>query len=431
MPQRRVELYQRCIEVLLSRWDVQGRIENIYDTKAKEKILRKVALEAHIQGKRSFTKDELLEKISEYLPEVRIKKDEAGDVLNEIVQRNVLLKEISIGVYEFLHLSFQEYLVALELREKKDYGTLLEHLYDPWWEEVVLLFAGFGRDATDLILKIREKEKTDERFKENIFCRNLSLLGKCIADADYTSIQLRNQITNDLWSLYETAEFFLLKQRTMKIISLIKPDSIIDLVIGKLKDKDNYVRLYAAEALGETGSERAVDPLIKALETDEDSDVREWAAYGLGEIGSERAVDSLIKALETDEDNSIRRWAAEALGSTESERAVDSLIKALETDEDSSVREMATCALVLTGSERAVDSLIKALETDEGGTDEDNIVRGNVAYWLGRTGSKRAVDPLIKALETDEGKGYFGKVKDSAFYSLEIIDRKSKENFLL
>jgi len=75
LPQRRVELYERCVEVSLSRWDVQRRIKNKYDAKAKEKILRKMALEAHCSEKRSFAKEELLEKFCKYLPEVKIEKD--------------------------------------------------------------------------------------------------------------------------------------------------------------------------------------------------------------------------------------------------------------------------------------------------------------------------------------------------------------------
>lgn len=223
LPQRRVELYQRCVEVLLNKWDITRKVKNEYEAKAKEKILKNLALDIHTAERRSFPKDEVLGKFSTYLPEVNIDKGEAENVLDEIVLRNGLLSEVSIGGYSFSHLSFQEYLTALELWGQGDYERLLEHWYDPWWEEVVLLFAGMERDATKLIENIQEKEKNVRRFKEDIFYSNLILMGKCIADADFTKKKIREKINNDLWFLYENTEFTSLREKVISIISLIKP----------------------------------------------------------------------------------------------------------------------------------------------------------------------------------------------------------------
>ncbi len=327
LPQRRVELYQRCVEVLLDKWDVTKRIKNTYEMRAKERILKKLALEVHASGGRSFTKDEVLGKFAEYLPEVNIDRGEAENVLDEIVRRNGLLNEVSIGVYSFSHLSFQEYLTALELYGQRAYETLLEHWYDSWWEEVVLLFAGMERDATALIEKIQEKEKRDMRFKEDIFRSNLILMGKCIADADFTKKEIRDKINNDLWFFYENTEFISLREKVINIIALIKPDNIIEKLIEALTDGDSSVRWSAAGALGAMRSEKAVDLLIEAL-TDGDSSVRWSAAGALGVMKSEKAVDLLIEAL-TDEDRSVRWSAAGALGAMRSEKAVDPLKKAL------------------------------------------------------------------------------------------------------
>ena len=52
---------------------------------------------------------------------------------------------------------------------------------------------------------------------------------------------------------------------------------------------DSYIRRYAAEALGEIGDQRAVDPLI-AAPTDTNEYVRSNAARGLGKIGTPEAL---------------------------------------------------------------------------------------------------------------------------------------------
>jgi HEAT repeat protein len=65
--------------------------------------------------------------------------------------------------------------------------------------------------------------------------------------------------------------------------------------IAALKDNDWWVRRDAAEALGEIGDARTVEPLIAVLK-DKDRDVRWHAASALGEIGDARAVDPLIAA---------------------------------------------------------------------------------------------------------------------------------------
>ena len=85
----------------------------------------------------------------------------------------------------------------------------------------------------------------------------------------------------------------------------------VDMLIQRLKDKNEGVRRMAAVALGEIKDTRAVEPLIAALK-DNDRSVRWSAAEALGNIKDARAVEPLIAALK-DDDIGVRREAAGAL----------------------------------------------------------------------------------------------------------------------
>ena len=91
--------------------------------------------------------------------------------------------------------------------------------------------------------------------------------------------------------------------------------------------KEEKVRRGAAEALGQLGDPRAVEPLIKAL-GDFDGSVCESAAKALGELGDDRAVDPLLKVLGDSVDGFVcRRSAAEALRKLGDPRSVEQLLE--------------------------------------------------------------------------------------------------------
>src|SRR6187401_2913909 len=82
--------------------------------------------------------------------------------------------------------------------------------------------------------------------------------------------------------------------------------------IGNLSHDLPRVRATAARALGETGSETAIEPLITCL-SDQDADVRLYAAQALGRIDKRRedCLPALTKLL-ADGDEHVRysaQWA--------------------------------------------------------------------------------------------------------------------------
>lgn len=391
LPQKRVDLYNRCVEVLLSKWDVQKRLKNVYSSDKKEFILKKLAFYGHINNKRILTEDEVIREMLRYFPQIQLEEKDAEPFLGEIWKRSYLLRQISMNSYDFLHLSFQEYFTAIELREREDgMSFIVDHLLEPWWEEPALLFAGISRDATALIRRI------EEEVPEDIFFSNLTFFGKCVADAEFTQPNLKQKIVDDIWSVYDSTKFSSLKEKLIRVLALIKPDDIIDELMEDLSDADDETRERAARALGDIAPEKAIGPLILSLRNDGVSTVRGMAAQALGDISSEKAIRPLIEALRTDSVSSVRKKAAQALGKIGTRKAIDPLVEVVKTDKAGDVRSIAAYELGNIGTEKAIHQLIYVLRTERYGSARLAAIRA-----LGSIGSEKAIEYLIFALEND------------------------------
>jgi bilin biosynthesis protein len=99
----------------------------------------------------------------------------------------------------------------------------------------------------------------------------------------------------------------------------------VEAVIALLGDGDASVRGRAAELLGQTGDVRAVRPLTRAL-SDQDLWVRRASRKALEKKGR-LIIDQLIVALK-DEDGEVSQDAARALGQSGDDRAIAPLIAA-------------------------------------------------------------------------------------------------------
>ena len=152
--------------------------------------------------------------------------------------------------------------------------------------------------------------------------------------------------------------------------------------LSMLGSGDLNERWRAADALGELGDSRAVQPLIEALE-DGYVDVRWKAAKALGLIDGREPVLPLIRSLE-DDSPWVRMGAAWALGKIGDPRAVEPLIRLLD-DTKPRVRRMAAWALGRIGNPRAREPLLRLL----GDADRDVRVAGRQA--LDEIGTEREI----------------------------------------
>jgi HEAT repeat protein len=170
----------------------------------------------------------------------------------------------------------------------------------------------------------------------------------------------------------------------------LKKASDADRVIFK-RGELGGIKLVVIEALGKINDPKAVEPLLKALNS-EDRWIRRSAAVAMEKMNDERVIQPLMWHLleQNEPDSEVRRSAAKALARMRRNDSIDYLAQALK-DSLLGVRLEASYALAKIG-EPAINVLIQA------SNDPDSKVRDSAVAALGNIGSRQARDELIKVL---------------------------------
>jgi aminopeptidase N len=124
--------------------------------------------------------------------------------------------------------------------------------------------------------------------------------------------------------------------------------------------EDAYSRAEAARALGKSKSGAAVGGLAAAAAKEQFWHVRACAFRALGEVGTDAALDALL-GVGVPKDRRARRGLAEALGYFKDRKAVDLLLKLLKEDESPYVRCEAALSLAKAWPEGALPHLKEAM----------------------------------------------------------------------
>ena len=158
LPENRAELYNECTEVLLGYWETgkpgeEGKrlarytgTELSMNPDEKRAFIEPLAFAMQERGLREIDKADLLAQVGHQFAERGFRPDQAklmaADFLETLVLRSGLLREIEIGVFQFLHLTFQEYLAARVLADRPDFAAFARaRVGEAWWKEVILLTA--------------------------------------------------------------------------------------------------------------------------------------------------------------------------------------------------------------------------------------------------------------------------------------------------
>ncbi|XXY52548.1 NACHT domain-containing protein [Sorangium sp. So ce269] len=163
IPERRVALYEAITNVLLYEWDrakfAEGAAIGKLDAHAKRALLARLALSMHRARVAELPAAEVVKRLAAHLPDLGRPEEEAATIVAEIRDRNGVLVERAPGSFAFSHLTFQEYLAAMELVNTHAYDELLNNYKDKWWHEVIVLAAGFpGSHAERVIRGLLKKD---------------------------------------------------------------------------------------------------------------------------------------------------------------------------------------------------------------------------------------------------------------------------------
>lgn len=297
LPNQRVKLYEKSVDVLLGSWEnIKGlqtwqiteeerrrRLEHLAYWMYQENILEKDrAVEVE--------KEELVRALANYLCKRYRDKDkvealsEARSFLELIRDRTGLLVEKGRDIWGFVHLTFQEYLAAEDIFYRMNDSdepiavlreTILGHIHQPAWREVLLLTLSKlppkrGSRALTIVID------ANSEFEEILY-RDLFFAASCLADdLSLFDIDEAYPIINGLVELAIYGNFRSLRNDAFTALAELRgsPYSFfaIEILINNLernKKLDDDIRFSVAETIDKLGDIKTASQLYLDFANDE------------------------------------------------------------------------------------------------------------------------------------------------------------------
>jgi hypothetical protein len=150
MPKRRGELYQEICNLQLKDRPNARQLETMLtDGGDPQVILQMLALEMMNAKEERVDREILLERLDAYLS-VQNETVNASEFLEDVEKISELLVQKEDEL-EFSHLSFQEFLAAMEIIRTNQESILHSHFHDDWWKQAILLYVSKVKQPSNLI----------------------------------------------------------------------------------------------------------------------------------------------------------------------------------------------------------------------------------------------------------------------------------------
>ncbi len=226
LPKKRARLYEECIDVLLEHWRGSKGLK-VVSAQTGRRALQPAALWLHgEEGRARARAEELARQIEPVLKALNWTEGSAEDFLRTMRDDSGLLIGWGPDEYGFMHLGFQEYLAAREIRSRafenpKVLRELAGHFGESWWQEVALLLLAL-EDPSLFVPYMREV------VRQPAFAKHSNLVELCLDDAAEISPQPFVELLatdpgkdKDLWQRQLTA-LQILDRIDTKLVEMIQ-----------------------------------------------------------------------------------------------------------------------------------------------------------------------------------------------------------------
>jgi len=182
LPGRRVELYAEICEVFLGkRQQARGMVFDLTPAQ-KQRVLQPLAYHMMCQQQREILLPEAVKVVQPHLN--RVSPQSSGkEFLESVVNSSGLLVEREADLFGFAHLTFQEYLAAMHVQDRRLESALIARVEDTWWHETIRLYAA-QVDATNIVRACLNKRTPS--------IQALTLAMECLEEAREVHAELRN-----------------------------------------------------------------------------------------------------------------------------------------------------------------------------------------------------------------------------------------------
>lgn len=282
LPEDKMELYEKCCEMLIDARDNQRNIDcSIYekvprlDYSKKRKILEEMAYWMMNGGVSSESKKNVIEFLGHLFKDTNILLDKKSEystetILNYLVERSGIIREPEEGNIDFIHKTFMEFLAVKAICRNCDWNVLVREACNVNWKEtIVMCFREMGKDNVKHVLRklmFEGNYRNDERY---ILIASLGASNAVFLADDKIKEEIDAKISDmippkydDISEMAEAGTYLLPflkdsekysdveKERCLNLLERLLTEEAIPDILSYIGGNGNdYVKLYALDIL--------------------------------------------------------------------------------------------------------------------------------------------------------------------------------------